>query len=83
MKVAKDIWDTQGPHAWSVYSSGAYKKYLPAAMSSIQVDPNTGQSLQALDGGFVGRGRVRGASRKLAIRCWDYLGFCLAVLKGG
>ena len=64
MKVAKDIWDTQGPHAWSVYSSGAYKKYLPAAMSSIQVDPNIGQSLQALDGGFVGRGRVRGTSRK-------------------
>ena len=64
MKVAKDIWDTQGPNAWSVYQSGAYKKHLPAAMSSIQVDPNTGQSLQALDGGFVGRGRVRGTSRK-------------------
>lgn len=64
MKVAKDIWDTQGPNAWSVFKSGAYKQHLPAAMSSIQVDQNTGQSLQALDGGFVGRGRVRGASRK-------------------
>ena len=26
LKVAKDIWDTQGPNAWSLYKHGIYKK---------------------------------------------------------
>ena len=29
MKAAKDIYDSQGLGAWSVYTSGAYKNHLP------------------------------------------------------
>jgi hypothetical protein len=30
-KAAKAIYDTQGLRAWTVYTSGAYKKYLPTS----------------------------------------------------
>lgn len=33
MKAAKDIYDSQGLGAWSVYSSGAYKNHLPGSFT--------------------------------------------------
>lgn len=36
MKAAKDIFDTQGLGAWSVYKSGAYKNHLPNGFNRLQ-----------------------------------------------
>ena len=36
MRAAKDIFDTQGLGAWSVYKSGAYKNYLPGNFTPLQ-----------------------------------------------
>lgn len=33
-KAARAIWQSQGWAAWSTYTSGAYKKYLPAAQKA-------------------------------------------------
>lgn len=37
MKVAKDIYDSQGLGAWSVYTSGAYKNHLPSNFNRLEV----------------------------------------------
>lgn len=46
IRAAKRIWDTSGPHAWTTYSSGAYKQFLPkvqqAAGSSPEALPEFG-----------------------------------------
>lgn len=36
MRAAKDIYDSQGLEAWSVYSSGAYKKHLPSSFTPLK-----------------------------------------------
>ena len=36
MRAAKDIFDTQGLGAWSVYKSGAYKNHLPGNFTPLQ-----------------------------------------------
>ena len=36
MRAAKDIFDTQGLGAWSVYKSGAYKNHLPNGFNRLQ-----------------------------------------------
>ena len=33
MRAAKDIYDSQGLGAWSVYTSGAYKNHLPGSFT--------------------------------------------------
>jgi len=34
-RAAKSVYDSQGFNAWSVYSSGAYKQFLPAAQAAM------------------------------------------------
>ena len=36
LKAAKDVYDNQGLNAWSVFSSGAYKKHLPSNFTPLQ-----------------------------------------------
>ena len=36
LKAARKIWDSQGPNAWSVYKSGAYKQYVPSQQELAQ-----------------------------------------------
>ena len=38
-KIAVHIWNTQGPKAWSTYTSGAYKNYLGAADKAAVAPP--------------------------------------------
>ena len=38
-KIAVHIWNTQGPKAWSTYTSGAYKNYLGAADTAAVAPP--------------------------------------------
>ena len=35
-RAAKAIYDSQGLHAWTVYSKGLYKKYLPEVQTTLQ-----------------------------------------------
>ena len=37
MKAAKDIYDSQGLGAWSVYTSGAYKNHLPESFTPAAI----------------------------------------------
>ena len=37
MKAAKDIYDSQGLGAWSVYTSGAYKNHLPGSFTPAAI----------------------------------------------
>ena len=37
LQAAKDIYDSQGLGAWSVFKSGAYKQYLPDSFKAIEM----------------------------------------------
>ena len=53
-KAAKTIYDQQGFKAWSVYTSGAYKKYLGTARESLNAQTANVEAAQAIskeDGG--------------------------------
>ena len=66
LKAAKDIYDSQGLGAWSVFTSGAYKRHMPTSTSVMQVEKPLGQDLQAamMGDASVGRGRSTGTNRK-------------------
>jgi|9_EtaG_2_1085328.scaffolds.fasta_scaffold15666_5 hypothetical protein len=80
LKAAKDIYDTQGLNAWSVYSSGRYKEFLPGNFTSVELPRKTAQkissivddtgtnpssqNIQPLYGSSVGRGRRLVSNRK-------------------
>lgn len=80
LKAAKDIYDSQGLNAWSVYRSGAYKDYLPDSFNAIEMPRtiakkiativNDGQSsgpsrsIEAIGDSSVGRGRSSSPVRK-------------------
>ena len=80
LKAAKDIYDSQGLNAWSVYSSGRYKDFLPGNFTSAEIprtaaqkvssivgDSGIGlglQNIQPLNGSSVGRGRRPVSNRK-------------------
>ncbi len=49
-KAAKKIYDGQGWNAWSVYKSGAYKKYMPSKSDSNWTDG----ALSVLDNTLLG-----------------------------
>ena len=48
-KAALDILNSQGLSAWSVYTSGAYRDYLPDAQAAISSTPRTAGNLQLPD----------------------------------
>ncbi len=48
-KAALDILNSQGLSAWSVYTSGAYRDYLPDARAAISSTPRTAGNLQLPD----------------------------------
>lgn len=50
-KAAKEIYDKQGLSAWTVYTSGAYKKYLPSGSVVTEVYKDLGGILQKIAGG--------------------------------
>lgn len=50
MRAAKAIYDSQGPNAWSVYKSGAYKQYVPGAESIKNTGVNYGGTSAAAGG---------------------------------
>lgn len=66
LKVAKDIWDTQGPNAWSVYKHGIYKKYLPRNMSVTEVPDAVARKFEeaGIADASVGRSRSTSDGRK-------------------
>ena len=61
MRAAKDIFDTQGLGAWSVYKSGAYKDYLPGSFKPL----NNDQSFAAPEIQPLQQSSVRKASEVL------------------
>tara|TARA_R100000322_G_scaffold161893_1_gene124174 strand:+ start:55 stop:627 length:573 start_codon:yes stop_codon:yes gene_type:complete len=66
LRVAKDIWDTQGPNAWSVYKHGIYKDYLPANMSVTEIPDVVAKKFEeaGIADASVGRGRSTSDGRK-------------------
>jgi len=80
LQAAKDIYENQGLGAWSVFKSGAYKKYLPDSFNAIEM-PRTiakkmativddgqssipSRSIEAIGDSSVGRGRSFSPVRK-------------------
>lgn len=51
-RAAKVIYDKQGLSAWSVYTSGAYKKYLPSESTVSEVYSDIGRFLKGISGGI-------------------------------
>ena len=49
MRAAKDIFDTQGLGAWSVYKSGAYKNHLPGNFTPLQSNSLQSNSLPQIE----------------------------------
>lgn len=51
-KEAVSIFNSAGPHAWSTYNNGAYKKYMPAGKGAPNIaDPVPGASFERIDQG--------------------------------
>lgn len=51
-KEAVSIFNSAGPHAWSTYNNGAYKKYMPSGKGTPNIaDPVPGASFQRIDQG--------------------------------
>ena len=71
MRAAKDIFDTQGLGAWSVYKSGAYKDHLPGSFNRLQSNSQPQsqqpQSLQSAIGGSRKAGMPLGTDSPLAL----------------
>ena len=70
MKAAKDIYDSQGLGAWSVYTSGAYKNHLPGSFTpasggQFQQQPTAPPPVQ--EEGLRMAGQVTGDDGPLAI----------------
>ena len=69
VNAAKLIKQSQGFKAWSVYSSGAYRKFLPAAQQSASSPSITVYKASTLSGGFIPLGAGYGnlqTAQKLA-----------------
>lgn len=69
MRAAKDIFDTQGLGAWSVYKSGAYKDHLPGSFKPLNNDQSfAAPNLQPLQQSSVRKAsEVLGKQGPLAI----------------
>ena len=51
-KEAVSIFNSAGPHAWSTYNNGAYKKYMPSGKGTPNIaDPVPGASFARIDQG--------------------------------
>lgn len=61
-KEAVAIFNSSGPHAWSTYNNGAYKKYLPAGKGSPNIaDPVPSAGFERIDQGvdYIAKSPVR------------------------
>ena len=71
MRAAKDIYDSQGLGAWSVYTSGAYKNHLPGTFTPASGVANSSSHrlhhLQSKKKACGWRGQVTGDDGPLAI----------------
>lgn len=57
IRAAKRIWDTSGPHAWTTYTSGAYKQYLPTVQRAAGGAPESlpeGETLSSVSNSTSG-----------------------------